>query len=69
MTKSLKPGDRVAWSSSGGRSVGQVEKTVTHRTRIKGHVVAASPDNPEVIVVSDASGRKAAHKPKALRKL
>jgi hypothetical protein len=69
MSETFKPGEKVAWTSSGGRSVGRVEKTVTHRTRIKGHVVAASPDNPEVIVVSDASGKKAAHRPKALRRL
>ncbi|MGN6357933.1 MAG: DUF2945 domain-containing protein [Novosphingobium sp.] len=37
------------------------------RTRIKGHKVAASPDNPEFIVET-AEGKRAAHKPGALRK-
>ncbi len=62
-----KPGDRVEWDSSGGHSVGKVVEKVTKPTAIKGHKVAASPENPEFIVQSD-SGGKAAHKPEALNK-
>lgn len=62
-----KPGDRVEWDSSGGHSVGKVVEKVTKPTAIKGHKVAASPENPEFIVQSD-SGGKAAHKPEALKK-
>ena len=69
MSKDLKPGDEVAWESSGGHSEGKVVRKQTSRTRIKGHVVAASPDNPEYIVRSDKSGKIAAHKQEALRKL
>lgn len=68
MTKTLHPGDTVAWNSSGGHSVGKVVRKVTAPTSIKGHKVAASPDNPEYIVRSSASGALAAHKPEALKK-
>ncbi|WP_293863021.1 DUF2945 domain-containing protein [uncultured Alsobacter sp.] len=68
MAKDLKPGDRVAWDSSGGHSVGKVVRKQTSPTKIKGHKVAASPDNPEYIVRSDKSGAEAAHKPGALKK-
>ena len=67
-TKTLKAGDKVAWDSSGGHSVGKVVKKVTSPTRIKGHKVAASKDNPEYIVKSDKSGGIAAHKPGSLKK-
>lgn len=63
----LKQGDKVAWDSSGGHSVGKVVKKITAPTKIKGHKVAASPDNPEYIVKSDKGGT-AAHKPGALKK-
>ena len=63
----LKKGDKVEWDSSGGHSVGKVVKKVTTPTKIKGHKVAASKDNPEYIVKSDKGG-EAAHKPEALKK-
>ena len=69
MSDKIKVGDRVAWESSGGRSVGKVVKKQTAPTSMKGHKVAASRDNPEYIVQSDKSGARAAHKPGALRKL
>ena len=68
MTKSLKSGDKVEWDSSGGHSTGEIVKKQTSPTKIKGHKVAASKDNPEFIVKSDKSGKKAAHKPDALKK-
>jgi hypothetical protein len=68
MTKSLKSGDRVAWESAGGRSVGKVVRKQTTPTEIKGHTVAASSDNPQYIVKSSKSGKIAAHKPGALKK-
>ncbi|WP_145140104.1 DUF2945 domain-containing protein [Roseomonas gilardii] len=68
MAKSLKPGDPVRWESSGGTSHGTVEKKLTGETRIKGHKVSASPEEPQFLVKSGKSGGKAAHKPEALRK-
>ena len=66
--KTFKTGDKVAWDSSGGHSVGTVVKKVTSPTKIKGHEVKASKDNPEYIVRSDKSGAVAAHKPGSLKK-
>jgi hypothetical protein len=69
MAKQLKAGDRVAWRSSGGGSVGRVERELTAPGKIKGHEVAASENNPEFLVRSDKSGKVAAHKPSALRRV
>jgi len=68
MTKTLKSGDRVKWSSSGGDSEGKAVKKVTSPMKIKGHKVAASPENPEYLVETD-EGKRAAHKCEALTKL
>lgn len=64
----LHKGDKVSWKSHGGTAHGVVEKKLTSRTKIKGHVVAASPDNPEYLVKSESGDGKAAHKAGALRK-
>ena len=68
MTRTPKVGDKVAWDSSGGHSVGKVVKKQTTPTKIKTHKVAASPDNPEFIVESEKTGKRAAHKVSALKK-
>jgi Hypervirulence associated proteins TUDOR domain len=57
MAKGLKSGDRGAWQSSGGGSVGRVERKLTTPGKIKGHEVAASENNPEFLVRSDKSGK------------
>jgi len=67
MTKNLKPRDKVSWDSSGGHSVGKVVRKQTTPTRIKGHKVAASKENPQYIVKSDKSGKEAAHRPGELK--
>ena len=69
MSDKIKVGDRVAWKSSGGRSTGKVVKKQTALMKIRGHKVAASPDNPDFIVESEKSSARTAHKPDALRKL
>jgi hypothetical protein len=68
MAKEPKAGDKVGWDSSGGHSVGKVVKKVTKPMAIKGHKVAASPNNPEYLVKSDKGG-VAAHKASALKKV
>lgn len=68
MTKTLKSGDKVSWDSSGGHSTGHVVKKQTTETKIKGHKVAASKDDPQYIVKSDKSGKEAAHKADELKK-
>lgn len=65
----LKPGDKVAWNTSQGRTVGVVKKKLTHNTRVKTHKVSVSREKPEFLVQSSRSGKKAAHKPEALRKI
>ena len=67
MPDDFKKGDKVRWKSHGGEAHGTVEKKQTSRTAIKGHQVAASPENPQFIVRT-ASGKKAAHKADALVK-
>jgi hypothetical protein len=67
--KKLRPGDRVAWQTSQGKTKGRVVKKQTKHTRIKGHKVAASKDNPEYIVESKKSGKRAAHKRDALTRV
>jgi len=48
---------------------GTIKKKLTAPIDIKGHHVAASPDNPEFLVVSDKTGAEAAHKATALTKV
>jgi Hypervirulence associated proteins TUDOR domain len=69
MARRLTPGDRVAWRSGGGASVGRVEREPKSPGKIKGYKVAASEDNPEYLVRSDKSSKVAAHKPSALRRV
>lgn len=68
MSTSLKAGDKVSWQSSQGTVHGTVKKKLTAPTDIKGHHVAASPEHPEYLVVSDKTGAEAAHKAEALTK-
>ena len=67
MTKTLKAGDKVSWSSHGGTAHGTVVRKLTSPMTIKGHEVAASPDSPEYLVETE-DGKRAAHKPSALHK-
>jgi hypothetical protein len=64
-----KTSDKVRWNSSGGESVGNVVKKQTSPTKIKGHKVAASKEDPQYIVKSHTSGKEAAHKADALKKV
>lgn len=66
--KTFKAGDKVKWDHSQGTTTGKVVKKVTSATKIKGHKVAASKDNPEYIVESAKTGARAAHKPSELKK-
>jgi len=68
MPKSLKKGDEVEWKSSQGTIKGKVVRKVTKPMEIKGHHVAATSDDPEILVKSDKTGALAAHKPGSLKK-
>jgi hypothetical protein len=68
MADALKKGDHVEWDTSQGKTEGTVEKKLTAPIHIKNHAVKASEDNPEYLVVTDKSHKKAAHKPDELKK-
>ncbi|WLS04952.1 DUF2945 domain-containing protein [Shinella oryzae] len=68
MEKSLSKGDKVEWSTSQGVTTGKVVKKQTTETKIKGHKVNASKSDPQYIVESLNSGKRAAHKPEQLHK-
>ena len=68
MAKEPKAGDKVAWNTSQGETQGEVVRKQTSPTKIKGHEVKASKDDPQFIVKSDKTGATAAHKPDALKK-
>ena len=67
LAKRFKVGDKVSWESSGGTAHGTIARKQTRRTSVKGHVVAASPEDPQYIVET-SEGKKASHKPDALNK-
>ena len=66
--KNLRKGDKVEWSSHGGKAEGKVEKKLTDDTKIKGQQIRASKDDPRYLVKSEKSGAKAAHRAGALKK-
>ena len=65
----FKTGDKVSWNSTQGKVTGTVKKKLTAPIEIKTHHVAASPDNPQLLVQSTSTGKKAAHKPGALKQI
>ncbi len=69
MADEFKKGDRVKWNTSQGKTEGTVEKKLTEPTDIKNHHVNASKENPEYLVKSKKSGKKAAHKPDSLEEV
>lgn len=69
MSDDYTKGDRVEWSSHGGKAVGEVLRKITSDTEAGGRTVRASRDEPQYLVRSEKSGGEAVHKPSALRKL
>ena len=67
--KDYKVGDKVSWNSTQGKVLGTVRKKLITPIDIKTHHVAASPDNPQLLVESAGSGKLAAHKPAALTRI
>lgn len=63
----VKSGDKVSWKSHGGTAEGKVERKLTSDTKLKGHQVRASKNDPQFLVKTD-DGKTAAHKPDALTK-
>ena len=67
--KEFKAGDKVSWNSTQGTVTGTVKKKLTAPMEIKTHHVAASPDNPQLLVQSARTGKQAAHTPGALKRI
>ena len=68
MKDAFNVGDKVQWHSPQGTVHGTIKAKLTAPCDIKGHHVAASPDHPEYLVVSDKTGAEAAHKATAVKK-
>ncbi len=69
MAEQFKKSDRVEWNTSQGKITGKVVNKLTSLTNIKEHHIAASEENPQYLVESDKTGKQAAHKPDALKKV
>ena len=68
ITKKLKHGDHVTWSTPQGETSGKIQRKVTSRTKVKGHVAKATKADPQYVVRSDKSGDEAVHHSDALKK-
>ena len=69
MARARKTGDRVAWRSSGGGSLGRVERKLRRPAGSKAMRSRHRMTIPNFWSVSDKSGKVAAHKPSALRRV
>ncbi len=69
MAKGFSKGDKVEWNTPQGKTTGTVVEKLTGATDVSGHHVAASKEEPQYLVESEKSGKKAAHKPEALTKV
>jgi len=68
MAKILKNGDSVKWNTTQGETTGKVKEKLTSPSKIKGHEVKASKNEPQYLVETDKSHKEAAHHPRALKK-
>lgn len=66
---SIGVGDRVSWNTPQGRTRGTVVEEKTSDFELAGRSFTASSDDPMFVVESEKSGKHAAHKPSALRRL
>ena len=65
----LKPADSVEWETWQGKIPGRVMREIKGTAKAGGHTARASADDRQYEVKSDKSGKKAIHRPDALRKL
>jgi hypothetical protein len=59
----------VEWNTPQGKTRGKVKKKLTSSTEVGGQKINASEDDPRYLVESEKSGKEAAHKPDALKKV
>jgi len=69
MSDDIAKGDRVSWATSQGRTHGVVHERRVSDFEFDGQHFTASHDEPAFIVASEKTGKRAAHKGDALRKL
>lgn len=65
----LAVGTPVQWNTPQGPTTGRVTRQVKGTARAGGHVAKATPEEPQVEVRSDKSGKTAIHRPAALKKV
>ena len=68
-SQDLKVGDKVSWSIMQGKVTGSIKKKLTAPMVINTPHVAASLENLQLLLESASSGKVAAHKPAALKKV
>jgi hypothetical protein len=68
MARELRRGDRVEWNFGRGKAIGTVQRKLTAPATIGGQKVAAAPEDPRYLVMTD-SGKEAAKRAETLRKL
>lgn len=66
---SFSKGDRVSWNTSNGRTKGTIVEEKTSDFDLAGNSFTASKDEPMYVIESEKTGKHAAHKGSALRKL
>jgi DUF2945 family protein len=69
VAQEFKQGDKVEWNTPQGKTRGMVKKKLTSDTEVGGQKITASEDDPRYLVVSEKSGKEAAHKADALSKV
>lgn len=68
MANDIEKGNKVESETSQGTTTGKVVEKQTTPTRIKGHRAKASTSDPQFVVESEKTGKRAAHKPQSRRK-
>jgi Hypervirulence associated proteins TUDOR domain len=69
VAQEFKQGDKVEWNTPQGKTRGMVKKKLTSDTEVGGQKITASEDDLRYLVVSEKSGKEAAHKADALSKV
>jgi hypothetical protein len=69
MSQTFKVKDHVSWNSPQGETSGHVTRVIKEHTKLDGHAVNGSADDPSYEVESEKSGKRAVHKGSALHKV
>ncbi|SAL35124.1 PF11160 family protein [Caballeronia sordidicola] len=69
MSQTFKVKDHVSWNTPQGETSGRVTRVIKEHTKLDGHAVSATADDPSYEVESEKSGKRAVHKGGALHKV